>query len=65
MLGGYYDKKDASLQLPQIEKLVSYPTLIIVDRNDNIFKIFTGFYGPATPEYKNFTHDIEETINML
>ena len=65
VLGGYYDKKDASLQLPQIEKLVSYPTLIIVDRNDNIVKIFTGFYGPATPEYKNFIHDIEETINML
>jgi thiol-disulfide isomerase/thioredoxin len=65
VLGGYYDKKEASTSLPQIEKVMAYPTLLLVDGNDRLVKVFTGFYGPATKEYKGFTQKIETAINSL
>ena len=63
--GGYYNKKDAIKVFPQLDKIISYPTLLIIDKNNDIVKIFTGFYGPATSEYKAYTAEIESLIKSL
>jgi thiol-disulfide isomerase/thioredoxin len=54
LYGGYYDKKAASERFPQLNKIISYPTLIITDKQNRVVNIHTGFSGPATPEYKSF-----------
>ena len=62
LYGGYYDKKEASAKLPQLDKIMSYPTLIIADKNNNITHVHTGFSGPATPGYKAFVEEFEQII---
>ena len=63
LYGGYYGSKDESLKKLKIEKIVSYPTMIITDRNNNILKIHTGFSGPATPEYGAFVNEFKTLVN--
>jgi hypothetical protein len=65
LLAGYYNKKEASLVLPQIDTIKAYPTLMIVDKKDRIRKVYTGFYGPATTEYENFKTEFEKIITEL
>jgi thiol-disulfide isomerase/thioredoxin len=65
LYAGYYDKKVASLSMPQLDKIMAYPTLLILDQSNKIVKIHTGFSGPATSEYKNFLTDFDETIKRL
>jgi thiol-disulfide isomerase/thioredoxin len=65
LLAGYYDKKEASTKIPYIEKVMAYPTLLIVNKNDELVKIYTGFNGPATKEYEPFKNDFTAIINEL
>ncbi len=45
---GTYDKDAAQQKLPMLNRLLSYPTTLIVDKKGKIRKIHTGFNGPAT-----------------
>ncbi|MBK9257753.1 MAG: TlpA family protein disulfide reductase [Saprospiraceae bacterium] len=65
LLGGYYDKSEASLQLPQLDKIISYPTLLFVNRNNKIVKIHTGFSGPATSEYALFKSEFKQILESI
>ena len=65
LYAGYYDKKAASEKLPQLDKIISYPTLLFVDKNNKIVKIHTGFSGPATPGYVNFEKEFTNTLNSV
>jgi thiol-disulfide isomerase/thioredoxin len=65
LLAGYYDKKEANLVIPQIEKIMAYPTLLLVDENDKLQKIYTGFYGPATQEHEAFKSSFLKTLDAL
>jgi thiol-disulfide isomerase/thioredoxin len=65
LLTGYYDKKEASTKIPSIEKIMAYPTLLIVDKNDQLQKVYTGFNGPATKEYETFKSEFSKIINEL
>lgn len=62
---GYYDKKVASLSMPQLDKILAYPTLLLVDKSNKIIKIHTGFSGPATPDYKPFVKEWKSIVNAL
>jgi len=63
LYGGYYDKKNASEKIPQLNKIMSYPTMIITDKKNNIVKIHTGFSGPATPEFENFKMEFKKILD--
>lgn len=63
--GGYYDKQEAAQQLPQLDRVLSYPTLLFVDRNNQVRRIHTGFNGPATSNHKEFLASFERTIEEL
>lgn len=62
---GLSDKDEASKQLPMLNEIISYPTLIFLDRDDNVIRIHTGFNGPATSKYGEFVESFDETIRLL
>ena len=62
LYAGYYDKKEAAAKVPQLDKIMSYPTMIITDKQNRIFKIHTGFSGPATPGYAAFKAEFTKIL---
>lgn len=65
VLAGYYDKKTAGSLIPQIDGIKAYPTLLLVDSNDRIVKVYSGFYGPATKEHEAFIKELTSAIDEL
>ena len=51
LIAGTSNKDGASKALPMLNKIISFPTTIIIDKQGNVQKIHTGFSGPATGEY--------------
>jgi len=62
---GHASKKEAAEVLPMLNHVLSYPTLIFVDKNNKVRKIHTGFSGPATEYYDDFVKEFEETLQTL
>jgi thiol-disulfide isomerase/thioredoxin len=62
VLAGYYDKKEASAKVGFIDKIMAYPTLVVVGKDNVVKHVFTGFYGPATRSHKTFIADLESKI---
>ncbi len=65
LLGGYFDKKEAAASLPMLNHILSYPTMIFIDRNNKVRRIHTGFSGPATSTYESFVGDFKSFVNDL
>jgi thiol-disulfide isomerase/thioredoxin len=63
--GGYFDKNEANETLPMLNHILSYPTMIFIDRNNKVRKIHTGFSGPATSAYSSFLTDFELFLDQL
>lgn len=65
LYGGRVSAKMVKEKLPQIAKVLSYPTLLFIDQNNMIRYVHTGFAGPATSEYKNFERKFDKLLNQL
>ncbi len=65
LLGGYASKQEASDKLEFLDKIYSYPTLVMLDENHNIKHIHTGFYGPATSKHSEMISDLDSKISNL
>ena len=65
LLGGYANKTETTEVLGFVDKIYSYPTLILADKENNIIDIHTGFYGPATQEYADFKSTYLDKLNKL
>lgn len=66
LLGGTANKKLASEQFHSLNKVMSFPTTIFIDRTGKVQKIHTGFNGPGTGEiYREFVKETELFIQML
>ncbi len=63
--GGKASKKSASQALPMIDKVISYPTMIILDKKNKVRKVHTGFSGPATSTFESFSEDFNLFIEKL
>mgnify|MGYP003630091324 CR=1 FL=1 len=48
LIAGLSDKDKASQALPVLDKVRSYPTLIFLDRHNEVQGVYSGFSGPAT-----------------
>ncbi|MEQ8358888.1 MAG: TlpA disulfide reductase family protein [Cytophagales bacterium] len=60
LFGGPSDKQAASEAFPMLNQVMSFPTLIFIDRKGNVRKIHTGFSGPGTGMYyKKFLEEFE------
>lgn len=65
LYGGKASSEVTKAKLPQLEKVMSYPSLIFLDRNNMIKKIHTGFAGPATKEYEDFKTEFHKNLTQL
>lgn len=65
LLAGDADKSAASEALPAIEEVIAYPTLILLDKNNRVRKVHTGFSGPATSAFKAFRQEFHDSIEQL
>ncbi len=65
LVAGSNDKKEVESKLDFIEGLKAYPTMLIVDKQNNIRKIHTGFAGPATDEFNTFKNEFGTFIELL
>ena len=65
VLGGFANKKENSEQLEFIDKLYSYPTMIVLDGKKVIRHIHTGFSGPATSKYSEFKKEMKVLLTEL
>ena len=60
------DKLAANEKLPQLNRVVAFPTTIFIDRSGNIRKIHTGFSGPGTGEYyQRLTEEFDQLVQKL
>ncbi len=62
---GYYQKSEAVESLPMLNHILSYPTLIFLDRNNQVTAIHTGFNGPATSEYDGFVQYFDRQVARI
>ena len=53
LLAGRASKKEASKRFSMLNKIISFPTTLFVNRNGEIIHIHTGFNGPATGSIYN------------
>ncbi len=65
LAGTSSDKVEAGRKLPMLSQVISYPTLLFVDRQNRVRRIHTGFNGPATSKYEEFVISFEKTVNEL
>lgn len=64
-LAGPANKEGAAKALPMINQVMAYPTMIILDKNNKVRRIHTGFSGPATSEYNAFKAEFKSFVNKL
>ena len=62
---GYFEKAEAAKALPMINHILSYPTMIFIDKDNKVRRIHTGFTGPATSSFDEFKEDFESFLNQL
>jgi thiol-disulfide isomerase/thioredoxin len=66
VIAGTNDKAAAAKTLPQLNKVVAFPTTIFIGKDSKVKKIHTGFSGPGTGMYYDqFIEHFNETINEL
>ena len=65
LLAGYANKKEAAEVLPMLNHVLSYPTLIFIDKNNTVRRIHTGFSGPATQDYADFVKEFDTFVRQL
>lgn len=65
LLAGVNDKT-ASATLPQLNRIMGYPTTIFVDKKGQVREIHTGFSGPGTGAYYDkFVDDFNRLMDKL
>ena len=66
LFAGKVGEETTSKVLPELSKVMSYPTMIFIDRKGRVRKIHTGFSGPATGVfYENFKTEFNRTMDEL
>lgn len=66
LIGGDACKPCAAKIFPQLNNIISFPTLIFVDKKGEIRKIHTGFNGPGTGDiYTKFVKETDVFISTL
>ncbi|WP_071837679.1 TlpA family protein disulfide reductase [Hymenobacter norwichensis] len=65
-VAGVANKDSAANSLPQLAKVVAFPTTIFIDKKGEVRKIHTGFSGPGTGKYyQQETAEFEKTVASL
>ena len=59
---GAASKEEATKFIPQLDQVYAFPTLLLVDKNNKIRYVHTGFSGPATSKYEIFGKEFDALI---
>lgn len=51
LLAGVSDKKKASATLPDLTRVIAYPTSLFIGRDGKVKRIYSGFAGPGTGQH--------------
>ena len=66
LIAGTSTTESASESLPMLNRVMSFPTSIIIDRKGEVWRIHTGFSGPATGVYyEEFVDDFNQFMKAL
>ena len=65
VFAGEADKEFATTVFPALDKIISWPTMLVFDSNKKVRWIHTGFNGPATSKYKAFEAEFDQLISQL
>ena len=66
LIAGVSDKAKAAATLPDITKVIAYPTTLFVGRDGKVKKIYSGFAGPGTGRHAaELQSEIESVIETL
>jgi len=59
-------REKASEVLPELNKIIAFPTSIFLNRQHQVVKVHTGFSGPATgADYDQYKQSTEATVKQL
>ena len=66
VIAGHEDKLEAAKTLPMLNKVIAFPTTIIIGRDGKVKHIYTGFEGPGTGVYyQKFKDRFNQHVNEL
>ena len=65
LFGGKASKALASEKFPMLNKIISFPTTVVLNRKHEVVKIHTGFNGPATSIYKEYEKEFRQLLDEL
>ena len=66
VIAGINDKEEAAKTLPMLNRVLAFPTTIIIGRDGKVKHIYTGFEGPGTGIYhERFKERFNQLINEL
>lgn len=66
VIAGTNDKVKAAQTLPMLNKIIAFPTTIIIGKDGKVKHIYTGFEGPGTGiYYERFKERFNQIINEL
>lgn len=65
LMAGYYDKEEATKEIGFIDKIISYPTMLFLNKDNEVLKVHTGFNGPATSQWEDFKKEFEEDVTRI
>lgn len=66
LLAGVSDKKKASATLPDLTRVLAFPTSIFIGRDGKVRRIYSGFSGPGTAKhFDELRADFENEIETL
>lgn len=57
--------EEASRVFPALDKVTAFPTMIVLDRENRVRRVHTGFDGPATSRYESFKKEFAALIESL
>ncbi len=64
--GGYANKDSAKLSVPFLTKVFAFPTTVFVKADGTIYKVHSGFSGPATGNiYKDWEFEFNRILNAI
>lgn len=63
--GGLANRDSASRVIPQISKIMAYPSLLYINEKNEIVKVHTGFDGPATSKFEEYSKVFWQNIQWL
>jgi thiol-disulfide isomerase/thioredoxin len=62
---GSASSEEAARFFPALNKVMAFPTMMVLDKQNHVRRVHTGFDGPATSRYAAFKSDFLTLINEL